>query len=140
MAAPTNSSSSSLRRRVLIDTDGGCDDAVAILLALKDPRVEVVALTSVFGNVTLEQATENVFTILRVFDKLDSIPFYEGAGAPLVVDQELDRWPGHGENGLGDASFLEGGETHHHQQYMEKVTQEGERERERGRSRAREGE
>lgn len=47
----------SRRRRVIIDTDGGCDDAIAILMALRDENTEVVAMTSVFGNVKQEQAT-----------------------------------------------------------------------------------
>ena len=49
--------SPSRRRRVIIDTDGGCDDAIAILMALRDENTEVVAMTSVFGNVKQEQAT-----------------------------------------------------------------------------------
>jgi len=108
------------RRRVVIDTDGGCDDAVAILLALRDPSVEVVAITTVFGNVTLPQATENVYTILRVFSCLSSVPFYAGCSRALVADQELYRWPGHGSNGLGDASFLEGPH-HNHEEYAKKA-------------------
>lgn len=98
----------------------GCDDAIAILMALRDPAVEVLAFTSVFGNVPLAQATENVYTILRVFDRL-SIPFYAGAAQPMVVDLDIQTWPGHGANGLGDASFTEGGRQHDHAEYLKKV-------------------
>jgi len=128
MASPAPS-----RRRLVIDTDGGCDDAIAILLALRagaDPAagsegtVEVLAITSVFGNVSMPQATENVFTLLRVFGRLDSIPFFAGAPGPLVDPTNRGRlgtWPGHGENGLGDASFLEGGVAHDHEAYQARV-------------------
>ncbi len=110
-----------VRRRVIIDTDGGSDDAVALLLALRSPDVEVVAVTTVFGNVTVEQAAENVFTILRVFGA-SHIPFFAGSPAPLVGEFAVDRWPGHGSNGLGDASFIDtaAGE-HHHAAYQQRV-------------------
>lgn len=111
------------RRRLLIDTDGGCDDAVALLLALRDSHTSIVALTSCFGNVVESQARENIYTILRVFGCLDSIPFYAGASAALVADSSrIETWPGHGANGLGDASFLEGGQTHEHEAYQAQVT------------------
>lgn len=57
VATPASPASPSRRRRVIIDTDGGCDDAIAILMALRDENTEVVAMTSVFGNVKQEQAT-----------------------------------------------------------------------------------
>lgn len=65
---------------------------------------------------------ENIYTILRVFNRLD-IPFYGGASQPLVMDYSINTWPGHGANGLGDASFLEGGEHHNHEEYMKQVNQ-----------------
>lgn len=98
----------------------GCDDAIALLFALRDPAIEVLAITSVFGNVPQSQATENVYTILRVFDRLD-IPFYAGAAQPLVVDLKIETWSGHGANGLGDASFHEGADHHDHHAYIKKV-------------------
>jgi inosine-uridine nucleoside N-ribohydrolase len=108
------------KRKVIIDTDAGCDDAIAILMALRDPTVEVLAFTSCFGNVPQVQATENIYTILRVFDRTD-IPFFAGASQPMVVDLDIQTWPGHGANGLGDASFLEGGKKHDHAEYLKKV-------------------
>jgi inosine-uridine nucleoside N-ribohydrolase len=61
-----------------------------------------------------------VFTILRVFSCLH-IPFYQGAHSPLVEPLAHGTWPGHGANGLGDASFLEGGAEHHHDEYQKRV-------------------
>lgn len=89
-------------------------------MALRAKDVDVIALTSVFGNVSQSQATENVHTILRVFDRLD-IPFYAGAVGPLVAEMEIHTWPGHGANGLGDASFLEGGAAHDHEAEKKRV-------------------
>jgi hypothetical protein len=52
------------RRSIVIDTDTGCDDAVALIMALRSPSVEVKAITTVAGNVTVEQATRNaLFTV-----------------------------------------------------------------------------
>ena len=51
--------------RILIDTDPGVDDAMAVLLALRSPAVEVVALTTVFGNVTTEQAVSYMKSLVQ---------------------------------------------------------------------------
>ena len=48
-----------MKRPIVIDTDTGSDDAVALVLALRDPAVEVLAITTVAGNVGVEQATQN---------------------------------------------------------------------------------
>ena len=53
-------------RKWIIDTDGGGDDAAAILLALADPAVHVLGITTVFGNVPMAQATRNVIETVRV--------------------------------------------------------------------------
>jgi hypothetical protein len=57
VANPSPPSAAPRKRKVIIDTDAGCDDAIAILMALKDPNIDVVAITSVFGNVPQAQAT-----------------------------------------------------------------------------------
>ena len=63
-----SSSSPAMTRKVIIDCDPGIDDAVALCMALFDPRLEVVAVTAVGGNVSAEQSTRNVQAIL---DQLD---------------------------------------------------------------------
>ena len=50
-------------RRVIIDTDPGIDDALALLLALQSPELDVAAITTVSGNVPVKTATLNVFRI-----------------------------------------------------------------------------
>ncbi len=68
--------------RVIIDTDPGVDDAIAILLALAAPGVEVVGLTTVGGNVPRARATRNALALLQAAERTD-IPVAKGAARPL---------------------------------------------------------
>ncbi|RMF86566.1 MAG: nucleoside hydrolase, partial [Nitrospinota bacterium] len=69
--------------RVIIDTDPGIDDALALLLALQSPELEVVALTTVSGNVPVETATRNVFTVLSLLPaSIPRPPVAQGAARP----------------------------------------------------------
>ena len=54
-----------------MDTDGGIDDALALILALRSPEVEVVGVSTVSGNVRVEQAAINVLRVIELFDHLD---------------------------------------------------------------------
>lgn len=92
---------------IIIDTDVGCDDAVAIAFALAAPKdkMQVHAITSLFGNVTNAQALENIAIVLKLF-KQEHIPFYAGADKPLV-DKMPESWLGHGPNGLGGSDFTD---------------------------------
>src|ERR1700759_247048 len=60
--------SSNMPRKVILDVDPGIDDAVALTLALFDPRLEVVAVTGGGGNVSAEKATRNVQAIIEQLD------------------------------------------------------------------------
>ena len=68
--------------RLLIDTDPGVDDAVAILMALASPDVETVGLTTVGGNVPLARSTRNALALLQAAGRRD-IPVAKGAARPL---------------------------------------------------------
>lgn len=68
--------------RVLIDTDPGLDDAVAILYALSEPWFTVEAMTSVAGNIGISTTTRNVGSLLAAMGR-DDIPFAAGASGPL---------------------------------------------------------
>ena len=93
-------------QNVIIDTDVGCDDAITIALALNNPRLTVHAVTTVFGNVSVAQATENVRVLLKYFNHAD-IPIYRGLDTDYSgVVPVIDTWPGHGANGLGDHAFF----------------------------------
>lgn len=64
--------------RVIIDTDPGMDDAMAIFLAASAPdRISIEALTTVNGNTDIDNATQNAFTILTICERED-IPVYKG--------------------------------------------------------------
>ncbi len=91
--------------RLIIDTDPGIDDAIALFAALASPELDVAGLTTVFGNVTVETATRNALTLLDVAGRAD-IPVARGAAAPIAMDY-LGAIPHvHGEDGLGDGGEL----------------------------------
>jgi purine nucleosidase len=90
---------------VIIDTDGGVDDAAALWWALTDPRLDVVAITVVWGNVSLEVATASVLRVLEAAGRTD-VPVAVGLGDPIGPAPELRPATFiHGEDGLGD-TFL----------------------------------
>ncbi len=93
-------------QKLIIDTDPGIDDALALLLALaaKD-EMDVTAITTVNGNVGVDQVTENVFRILDVAGRSD-IPVYKGNGKPLMRENDnCEEF--HGDDGLGNLGFKE---------------------------------
>ena len=59
------------KRKFVIDTDAGIDDAQAIVMALDHPDVEVLALTAVHGNTNAQQAGRNLLRVLKLVDRLD---------------------------------------------------------------------
>jgi len=85
--------------RLILDTDGGVDDAQALLLLIAAGRPPI-AVTTVYGNVDLEAATRNVLATLAVAGA--AIPVHVGAAEPLV-DARIDARHVHGEDGLGGA-------------------------------------
>lgn len=88
---------------LIIDTDAGVDDAIAILLALASPSHQVAAITCVSGNVYVDQVVRNVPIILDAA-RADEIPVYRGADQPLHIERRHASHV-HGEDGLGDAGF-----------------------------------
>ena len=70
-------------KRVVIDTDAGVDDALAIILALRSPELRVEAITTVSGNVHVDLCTENVLRVLDVLDLDDLPPVAQGEANPL---------------------------------------------------------
>jgi inosine-uridine nucleoside N-ribohydrolase len=92
-------------RPVILDVDPGIDDALAILLAVRSPELDVRAITVVFGNVELELAVSNALKILELAGRSD-IPVARGEAAPLV-GEALTAKNVHGENGLGNVPLPE---------------------------------
>ena len=93
------------RTRVVIDTDPGVDDAVAILLALASPELDVVALTTVTGNVDLTRTTLNARRLVELANRPDVI-VAAGCGVPLN-DVPKHASEVHGDDGLGDLVWEE---------------------------------
>ncbi|MEZ4671212.1 MAG: nucleoside hydrolase [Anaerolineae bacterium] len=89
-------------RPFMIDTDTASDDAVAIIMALRWPDVEVKAITVVAGNVPLEQATRNALYTVELCGS--DVPVYMGASKPLIRVYEDATWF-HGKDGLGDQGY-----------------------------------
>src|SRR5436309_467604 len=81
--------------RVIIDTDPGIDDAAAILFALQSPVLQVEAITTVFGNVEVEQCTRNALTILEVAGR-NGIPVHPGSARPLTRRRRRPDLTDHG--------------------------------------------
>ena len=72
-------------KNIIIDTDTGSDDAVALVMALRDPSVEVIAITTVAGNVEIDQATENALLSIEYANSYKP-PVFKGIAKPLVCD------------------------------------------------------
>ncbi len=86
------------RRQIIIDTDPGQDDAVAILLALASPELEILGLTCVAGNVPLDLTQKNARMICELAGRTD-IPVFAGAARPLVRPLVTAEYV-HGKTGL----------------------------------------
>lgn len=87
---------------LLIDTDTASDDAVALIMALRDPAFEVVAITVVAGNVALAQGSRNARYTVELCGA--SVPVHEGAARPLRR-APADAGFFHGQDGLGDQGY-----------------------------------
>lgn len=86
------------KKKIIIDCDPGYDDAVALLLAAGSPSVEVLGITTVAGNQTLEKVTRNALRIATLAG-LD-VPVAAGAARPLLRDEVVVAANIHGESGL----------------------------------------
>jgi pyrimidine-specific ribonucleoside hydrolase len=92
-------------RHVIIDTDPGVDDALALILALQSPELCVDAITTVSGNVHVDLATQNALTVLALFPPERRPPVARGADRPLVRSLSTAAHV-HGDDGLGGVSRL----------------------------------
>ncbi|KRE72708.1 nucleoside hydrolase [Arthrobacter sp. Soil762] len=90
-------------KNILIDCDPGIDDALAIILALKHPNLDVRAVTTVSGNMTADHTSINARKILEFMGKVD-IPVAQGPLKPLVRDYPRDPFS-HGDDGLGNTGL-----------------------------------
>ena len=89
-------------RTFLIDTDTASDDAVAIIMALRAPEVRVAAITTVAGNVPVQQSTRNALYTVELCGA--DVPVYSGADQPLLRAYQNATWF-HGRDGLGEQGY-----------------------------------
>jgi inosine-uridine nucleoside N-ribohydrolase len=90
-----------MARKVILLADPGIDGAFAVALALFDPDLDVIGLAATAGNVTAEQATQNIHILIEQFDP----PRWPRLGAALPVEYEIDGRHLHGPSGLGAVTF-----------------------------------
>ncbi|WP_227379305.1 nucleoside hydrolase [Haladaptatus halobius] len=87
-----------MAEKLLLDVDPGIDDALAILMALGNDDVEVVGLTTVMGNTTIENTTKNALALLEFVYRTD-IPVARGAGRPFADELVMAEYV-HGPGGM----------------------------------------
>ncbi|XP_047036161.1 probable uridine nucleosidase 2 isoform X1 [Helicoverpa zea] len=106
------------RKKLVIDHDGGADDAFAITMSLLNEKYfcgpNVVALTATFGNVNISQAVINSDRILSLVDRQD-VPIYKGASKAVIGGIESDNF--YGYDGLGDDGYMAAGPIDYEDQY-----------------------
>lgn len=90
--------------RAIIDNDPGIDDSVALALAVQSPEMEILAITTTYGNTSVTRATRNAREVLARLGVREKIPVHAGVDRPLVrlLDVAADM---HGEHGLGYAAY-----------------------------------
>ncbi len=91
--------------KIIMDVDTGIDDALALLLAVRSTELELLACTTVAGNVTVEQTTRNTLAVLELAERSD-IPVIRGAARPLVRRLTTATFF-HGKDGLGNSNLPE---------------------------------
>ena len=91
------------KKRIILDTDPGIDDSLAILLALASPEISLEGLSVVHGNSSTQQGTINALSVLELA-KASHIPVYQGCDLPLVQPSLLAPET-HGEQGIGYAKL-----------------------------------
>lgn len=90
-----------MKTKLILDVDTGIDDAIGILLAVKSHKFDMLGITTVNGNVSLDTATRNTCKVLDLLDEKD-IPVVKGANAPILRKSFFEHAV-HGEDGLGGA-------------------------------------
>ncbi|AEF47596.1 Ribosylpyrimidine nucleosidase [Serratia sp. AS12] len=92
-------------KKIILDCDPGHDDAIAMLLAWGNPQIELLAVTTVVGNQTLDKVTRNALAVARIAN-ITGVPFAAGCPRPLV--RQIEVAPDiHGESGLDGPALPE---------------------------------
>src|SRR4029077_6277452 len=83
---------------IILDCDPGHNDAIALLLAVASPEIELIGVTTVGGTQTVDKTTNNALRVLELVGRTD-IPVYRGADRPFIRPQDVAAHV-HGESGL----------------------------------------
>lgn len=89
--------------KVILDTDPGIDDAMAIAYAVAHPNIDLIALTTIFGNVAVHEATRNALQLLDYLG--DTAEVAEGEARPLAIAPNRPGYEIHGDDGFGHAAL-----------------------------------
>lgn len=92
-----------MKRKIILDCDPGHDDAIAIMLAAKNENIDLLGITVVSGNQTIEKTTQNALNVCEYLG-LD-VPVYEGCGQPMIRNKPSVANDIHGESGLDGPTF-----------------------------------
>lgn len=92
-----------MAQKIIIDTDPGIDDAMAIAYAIAHPDLEVLALTTVFGNVRTDEATRNALNLLDHWGSNADVA--EGEAGPIQIPANAPSYLVHGRNGFGEVEI-----------------------------------
>ncbi|MFT4937381.1 MAG: inosine-uridine nucleoside N-ribohydrolase [Paraglaciecola sp.] len=92
-----------MTHKIIIDTDPGIDDAMAIFFAFQSPDIDVLGLTTVYGNVPVEMSAQNALTLCELAAK--DIPVCKGVGMPWVGPESGYAHFVHGDDGFGNINF-----------------------------------
>tara|TARA_B110000914_G_scaffold225296_1_gene245549 strand:+ start:1031 stop:1978 length:948 start_codon:yes stop_codon:yes gene_type:complete len=92
-------------KKIIIDTDPGIDDTMAIYFALNSNVLDVIGITTVYGNTSNTQGTENALRILEIA-KRDDIPVHTGASKPLTTEYLGKGEVVHGKDGQGNSNLV----------------------------------
>lgn len=92
-----------MSHKIILDTDPGIDDAMAIFFAFQSPDIEVLGLTTVFGNVPVEMAAQNALTLCELAGQ--DIPVCKGVSMPWVGKESGYAHFVHGDDGFGNINF-----------------------------------
>jgi inosine-uridine nucleoside N-ribohydrolase len=92
-----------MSHKIILDTDPGIDDAMAIFFAFQSPDIEVLGLTTVYGNVPVEMAAQNALTLCELAG--EDIPVCKGVGMPWVGKESGYAHFVHGDDGFGNINF-----------------------------------
>lgn len=92
-----------MTHKIILDTDPGIDDAMAIFFAFQHPEIEVLGLTTVYGNVPVTMSAQNALTLCELAEQ--DIPVTKGVGMPWVGPESGYAHFVHGDDGFGNINF-----------------------------------